>query len=102
MIANTFEVYTMKALSVMARIAGMESTANSRSVVSTTSNTTSSGVAYTPALRTEKLAAVVVLGHRHQFPEQAQHRVLLGMDLRLLLAKQLDPAVHQQRAERHR
>ena len=42
--AKTFEVYTMNGSGVMAKIAGMESTAKIRSVNSTTSSASSSGV----------------------------------------------------------
>ena len=42
--ANTFEVKTMNGFLVTAKMAGMESTANSKSVVSTINNTSASGV----------------------------------------------------------
>ena len=45
-IANTFDVYTIKELVVMAKMAGIESTAKTRSVVSTTMRTMNSSVAY--------------------------------------------------------
>ena len=43
--ANTFEVNTRKGSVVTAKMAGMESTANSRSLVSTTTRARSIGVA---------------------------------------------------------
>lgn len=43
--AKTFEVYTIKASLVMARIAGIESTAKIKSVVSMSNRTINKGVA---------------------------------------------------------
>lgn len=52
--AKTFEVYTINGSSVIARMAGIESTAKIRSVVSTANRTTKSGVAHRrPSLLTK-------------------------------------------------
>src|SRR5581483_4127898 len=84
----------------MARIAGIESTAKSRSVVSTTSSTISNGVAYKPIPRTHKeLAAFIILSHGHEFPEQAKYRILFWVDFRFFLTEELDAAVNQQRTK---
>ncbi len=55
--ANAFEVNTMKGSRVTARIAGIESTANTTSVSSTITSPTNSGVACRrPSMRTKKRA----------------------------------------------
>ena len=65
--------------------AGIESTANTTSVASMTTSTISSGVAYSaPFWRTKKCVPTYSGVSRHEAPEQAQDRVLLGV--RLLVA----------------
>ncbi len=85
---------------VTASTAGIESTANSRSVVSTTISTRASGVAYRKrAAAHEKRAALVVLGHAEDLRKHAQQRVLLRMNVGAVLPQQLDAAVNQDCAE---
>src|SRR5256885_11649752 len=42
---------------------------------------------------------MVILSDRDPAAEKAENRILLGVDFRTLLAKEPDPAVHQQCAE---
>ena len=85
--ANAFEVKTMKGSRLTARIAGTESTANTTSVLSIRIRTANSGVANRfPDLLGEELLTVVFRGHRENLADDSQHRVLLGVDLRLLMA----------------
>ncbi len=65
MIAKTFDVYTMKGSSVMARMAGIEST------------------------------AIVVLRYRHHPTKEFQYRVALGVDLLILLQGHFDASQDQ-------
>ena len=85
---------------VTAKIAGIESTANSRSVVATTTKTATqrrrdapAGVAHGEPL------AVVARGHRDAAAQQPQRRVVLRVDLGVLVAGELVGRVEQQRAE---
>ena len=83
-IANAFDANTMNGSRLTARIAGTESTANTTSVVSTSTSTTNSGVASQRAgTAGEELLPVVLGGRRHDAADEPQHRVALGMHLGL-------------------
>ena len=82
--AKAFEANTMNGSRLTARIAGIESTANTTSVVSIRISTANSGVASArPVSPGEQLLAVVLGGRRDDPAHEPQHRVLLGVDLRL-------------------
>src|SRR5664279_2403229 len=90
--AKTFEVKTMKASRVTAKIAGMESSANIRSVVSTSTSTSASGVSATRPLSRA----------RNFWPS---YSVLTGKILRMRLLvpgeNHFQAGENQERTERH-
>ena len=100
MIANTFDVNTMNGSRVMPKMAGTLSTANTTSVLSTTSSTMNSEVTNSlPVLPDKKLVAVRSLGHAQIAPGESQHEIMVRMRLDAVGAGQLDARIDQKRAE---
>ena len=95
--AKMFEVKTMNGSSVMPKMAGTLSTANSTSVLSTTSNTRNNGVMQSrPSSRDEEGMAVLLVvaaGDRQQPPGNAEHEALFRDALRRRRAAQALAAV---------
>ncbi len=98
--AKTFEVKTMNALRVTAKIAGMESTAKIRSVVSTSSSTSASGVsASRPFQRVDEFLPVEIRRDRKKFAREPEHGIFFRLDGFGLGEKHFHAGENQKHAE---
>ena len=98
--AKAFELKTMNCSRLTARMAGIESTANTTSLgLDDDQHGQQRRGQQLAAVPHEQVLAVVLGGRRYDAPHQAEDRVLLGVDLLLALAHEAERRDQQERPE---
>src|SRR5947209_7166618 len=98
--AKALAVKTRKASWVSPKIAGMESSAKTRSTDPIAIITTIMGVNHRLPSRTTEAGSLVIVGHRDQLAQRAQHGVLLERRIVVALPDLAPTEVDEQRAEK--